>query len=38
MERMATRDAGTGAAKRIDDWKTLQFAFTTLRPLPAERL
>jgi hypothetical protein len=38
MERVATRHAGPGAAKRIDDWETLQFAFTTVRPLPAERL
>ena len=38
MERVQTRHAGPGTAKRIDDWRTLQFAFTTVRPLPAERL
>ncbi len=38
MERVQTRHAGTGAAKRIDDWWTLQFALTTVRPLPAGRL
>ena len=38
MERVQTRHAGPGMAKRIDDWRTLQFAFTTVRPLPAGRL
>jgi hypothetical protein len=38
MERVQTRHAGPGTAKRIDDWRTLQFAFTTVRPLPAGRL
>jgi hypothetical protein len=38
MERVQTRHAGPGTAKRIDDWRTLQFAFTTVRPLSAGRL
>ena len=38
MERVQTRHAGPGMAKRIDDWRTLQFAFSTVRPLPAGRL
>jgi pimeloyl-ACP methyl ester carboxylesterase len=38
MERVQTRHAGPGAAKRVDDWHTLQFAFSTVRPLPAGRL
>jgi hypothetical protein len=38
MERVQTRHAAPGAVKRIDDWRTLQLAFTTVRPLPAERL
>jgi hypothetical protein len=38
MERVQTRHAGPGTSKRIDDWRTLQLAFTTVRPLPAGRL
>ncbi len=38
MERVQTRHAGGTSARRIDDWRTLQFAFTTVRPLPAGRL
>jgi hypothetical protein len=38
MERVQTRQLLPGSARRIDDWRTLQFAFTTVRPLPAERL
>lgn len=38
MERVQTRHVGPGSAKRVDDWRTLQFSFTTVRPLPAERL
>ena len=38
MERVQTRHMGGGAAKRIDDWRTLQVTLTTARPLPAQRL
>ena len=38
MERVQTRQMGQEPTRRIDDWRTLQFAFTTVRPLPAERL
>jgi hypothetical protein len=38
MERVRTRHAVQGPARRIDDWRTTQFAFTTVRPLPAQRL
>ena len=38
MERVQTRHAGPGTSKRIDDWRTLQFAFSTVRPLTAGRL
>jgi hypothetical protein len=38
MELVQTRHAGPGTARRIDDWRTLPFAFTTVRPLPAGRL
>ncbi len=33
-----TRHAGAAPARRVDDWRTLQFAITTVRPLPAGRL
>lgn len=33
-----TRHAGGPPARRVDDWRALQFGFTTVRPLPADRL
>jgi pimeloyl-ACP methyl ester carboxylesterase len=38
MEQVQTRHAGEATARRIDDWRTLQYAFTTVRPLRGERL
>jgi pimeloyl-ACP methyl ester carboxylesterase len=38
MEQVQTRHAGGTTAKRIDDWRPLQYAFTTVRPLRGERL
>ena len=38
MERVQTRHAGPGATARVDDWRSLQFTFATVRPLPAGRL
>jgi hypothetical protein len=40
MERVqtGTRHAAPAAARRIDDWRAFQFAFTTVRPLAAARL
>jgi hypothetical protein len=37
MERVQTRQMGQEPSRRIDDWRTLQYAITTVRPLPAER-
>lgn len=38
MERVQTRHAGQEPTKRIDDWRTFQYAITTVRPLQSERL
>jgi hypothetical protein len=38
MERVQTRHVGGTSLRRIDDWRTIQFTFTTVRPLPAGRL
>ena len=38
MERVQTRHMGKQPARRVDDWRTFEFAITTVRPLPAERL
>ena len=40
MERVqtGTRHAGAAPARRIDDWRTLQLAFTTVRPLKGDQL
>ena len=33
-----TRHAGAAPAQRVDDWRTLQLAFTTVRPLKGDQL
>lgn len=38
MERVQTRHVGQAAPRRIDDWRTFQYAITIVRPLRAERL
>lgn len=38
MERVQTRQIGQQPVRRIDDWRTFEFAITTVRPLPAQRL
>lgn len=38
MERVQTRHMSQAPPRRIDDWGTLQFTFTTVRPLPSSRL
>jgi hypothetical protein len=38
MERVQTRQMGQEPTRRVDDWRTFQYAITTARPLPAERL
>jgi hypothetical protein len=38
MEQVQTRHAEGTTAKRIDDWRTLQYTVTTVRPLRGERL
>jgi hypothetical protein len=38
MERVQTRHMGTGTARRIDDWRTLELGFSVVRPLPAAAL
>ncbi|MER9947173.1 caspase family protein [Mesorhizobium sp. M0047] len=38
MERVQTRHAGQEPTRRIDDWRTFQYAITTVRPLTAQRL
>ena len=38
IERVRSRHVGASAVQRIDDWRTLQRSFTTVRPLPAQPL
>lgn len=38
MERVQTRQIGQQPVRRIDDWRTLEFAIVTVRPLPVQRL
>src|SRR5262249_11968591 len=35
MERVQTRHVGQQPARQVDDWRTFEFAMTTVRPLPA---
>jgi len=38
MERVQTRHAGAASGRQMDDWRSFDLTFTTVRPLPAERL
>src|SRR5687768_13795856 len=38
MERVQTRHAGASSGRQMDDWRSFDLTFTTVRPLPAERL